>query len=122
MCIRKFCLTSGSLSVDSEHKLVKKGTAQASNPSVKPTLNERRKTKLLGHFLRASQDDLMSQISFQTDTAYRVEYGKTRVGNCSVRAASHMCSVVCFRLVFVLTSSVSRLLQADSQGQLDNFM
>ena len=40
----------------------------------------RRKSKLLGHVLRASHDDPMRQISFQPDCAIRVSYGKKRVG------------------------------------------
>ena len=40
----------------------------------------RRKSKLLGHVLRTSQGDPMRQVSFQPNSAYRVQFGKKRVG------------------------------------------
>ena len=39
-----------------------------------------RKAKLLGHILRTDNEDPLRQISFQNTSAYRVEYGKERVG------------------------------------------
>ena len=35
---------------------------------------------LLGHILRASDDDPLREVTFQPSSAYRVEYGKKRVG------------------------------------------
>ena len=34
----------------------------------------------MGHILRTDRDDPLRQISFQPDSAYRVSYGKKRVG------------------------------------------
>ena len=39
-----------------------------------------RKARLLGHILRADNNDPLRQVSFQPGTAYRVQYGKKRVG------------------------------------------
>ena len=39
-----------------------------------------RKSKLLGHVLRAGPEDPMRQISFQPNNAIRVPYGRKRVG------------------------------------------
>ena len=57
-------------------------TKAGDNRRIKPfseTYNDR-KANLLGHVLRASHEDPMRQVSFQTGSAYRVEYGKKRVG------------------------------------------
>ena len=42
--------------------------------------HSKRKAKLMGHILRTDRDDPLRQISFQPATAYRVLYGKKRVG------------------------------------------
>ena len=34
----------------------------------------------MGHILRTNQEDPLRQITFQQDSAYRVSYGKKRVG------------------------------------------
>ena len=39
-----------------------------------------KKASLLGHILRASDEDPLRQVSFQPGTAYRVQYGKKRIG------------------------------------------
>ena len=39
-----------------------------------------RKAQLLGHMLRAEDEDPFRQVTFQTNTAYRVQYGKKRIG------------------------------------------
>ena len=39
-----------------------------------------RKANLLGHILRADNEDPLRQVSFQPNTAYRVDYGKKRIG------------------------------------------
>ena len=39
-----------------------------------------RKASLLGHILRTDNEDPLRQVSFQPNTAYRVEYGKKRIG------------------------------------------
>ena len=39
-----------------------------------------KKACLLGHILRAADDDPLRQVTFQPGTAYRVEYGKKRIG------------------------------------------
>ena len=42
--------------------------------------HSKRKAKLMGHNLRTDRDDPLRQIPFQPDSAYRVSYGKKRVG------------------------------------------
>ena len=39
-----------------------------------------RKTKLLGHVLRAPEDDPLRQVSFEPNSGNRVDYGKLRCG------------------------------------------
>ena len=39
-----------------------------------------RKAKLMGHIARTENNDPLRQITFQADTAYRIQYGKKRVG------------------------------------------
>ena len=39
-----------------------------------------RNATLLGHILRASDDDPLREVTFQPSSAYRVEYGQKRVG------------------------------------------
>ena len=39
-----------------------------------------KKASLLGHILRTEDDDPLRQVTFQPGTAYRVEYGKKRIG------------------------------------------
>jgi hypothetical protein len=39
-----------------------------------------RKTKLLGHALRAPEDDPSRQVSFEPNSGNRVDYGKRRCG------------------------------------------
>ena len=39
-----------------------------------------RKAQLLGHVLRTQDEDPLRQVTFQPNTAYRVEYGKKRIG------------------------------------------
>ena len=43
-----------------------------------------KKASLLGHILRASDDDPLRQVSFQPGTAYRVQYEKKRKGKPTV--------------------------------------
>ena len=42
--------------------------------------HSKRKAKLMEHILRTNQEDPLRQITFQQDFAYRVSYGKKRVG------------------------------------------
>lgn len=42
--------------------------------------HKERKAKLLGHILRADNSDPLREVTFQPDSASRVEYGKKRVG------------------------------------------
>ena len=42
--------------------------------------HDARRVKLLGHILRSSNDDPLRQVSFLPSSAYRINYGKKRVG------------------------------------------
>ena len=70
------------------NKKVYEAATQAAYPrvedhrQVKPfsEYHKQKKANLLGHILRADAEDPLRQVSFQPGTAYRVEYGKKRIG------------------------------------------
>lgn len=88
--------------------------------------HKQKKANLLGHILRADAEDPLRQVSFQPGTAYRVEYGKKRIGKPrqnwihQTKSMFMLRSSIYFRIMKTggkITRSTNMLCKGNSEGR-----